>query len=222
MESINKLVYNIRNSILSSNTYIVSVKGSRESVLIDPGMDSAKIDQVFEENNIYPTDILVTHGHFDHVGSVAFFQKKYNAKFHIHQLDVKVLRSVNFFLKIMKIDSIIEVPIPDNIVTGEIKKIELGNLHFECYNLPGHTEGSCVFKVDEHLFTGDTFYAKGIGINHFPGYNEVKLKSSLRKIFKLFDPATIVYPGHGLFEKLGIISETNIELKSFLESNIEI
>ena len=216
------MIYNIRNTILSSNTYIVVNKEKRESVLIDPGMDAAKIDQVIKENNLHPTDILATHGHFDHVGSVAFFQKKYGAKFHIHKLDIKVLRSVNFFLKIMKISSKTEVPVPDNIIEGETKKLELGNFQFEFYNLPGHTDGSCVFKVGEYLFTGDTLYSKSVGINHFPGGNNEKLRLSVQKIFELFDPAITVYPGHGTFEKLGKIRETNIELKNFLESNIEI
>jgi hydroxyacylglutathione hydrolase len=222
VELINHTIYNIRNSILSSNTYIVSAKETRESVLIDPGMDFAAIDKVIEGHNLYPTDILVTHGHFDHVGSVAFFQKKYSARFHIHQLDIKALRSVNFFLRIMKIDSKIDIPVPDNIIKGDITKMELGNFHFEAYNLPGHTDGSCVFKVDECLFSGDTLYTKGVGINHFPGKNNDKLRSSLRKIFAMFGPSVIVYPGHGTCEKLGKIQETNFEIKQFLESNIEI
>ncbi len=216
------MVYNIRNPTLSSNTYIVSKKGKKESVLIDPGMDAAVIDKVIRENNLHPTDILVTHGHFDHVGSVAFFQKKYDAKFHIHKLDIKALKSVNFFLKIMKINSHIEVPVPDNIIEGELERIELGDFLFEAYNLPGHTDGSCVFKIDGYLFTGDTFYSRGIGVNHFPGYNNDKLRLSVRKIFELFDPAVTVCPGHGGFEKLGRIRETNFELKNFLESNNEI
>ena len=105
-------------------------------MLIDPGMDFKAIDKVIEENNLYPTGILVTHGHFDHVGSVSFFQKKYGAKFHIHRFDIKALRSVNFFLKIMKIDAHIEVPVPDHIMEEPIEILHLGNFLFEAYNLP--------------------------------------------------------------------------------------
>jgi len=185
-------------------------------------MDGAAIDTLIEEKKLFPTDVIATHGHFDHVGSVAFFQKKYGARFHMHQLDVKPLKSVNFYLKIVKIEGRIEVPVPGTLWTSDNEDFQSGHFHFEVYNFPGHTNGSCVIKTGNSLFTGDTLYAKGVGINHFPGYDNNKLRSSVNRIFEMFDKDMMVYPGHGGFDSLGNIESGNVELKEFLGVNSEV
>ena len=222
MVSTDHTIYHIKNTVLSSNTYVVATNASNNCVIIDPGMDGAAIDKVIEENQLIPTDILATHGHFDHVGSVAFFQKKYGAKFHVHQLDIKPLNSVNFYLKIVKIEGRIEVPPHDVVWTESEQEFQLGNLHFDVYNLPGHTNGSCVIKTGNSLFTGDTLYAKGVGINHFPGYDNNKLRTSVTRIFELFDSNMVAYPGHGSCNTLGNIETGNEELKKFLQVKSEV
>lgn len=185
-------------------------------------MDQFAIDRLIEENRLIPTDILATHGHFDHIGSVAFFQKKYGARFHIHELDKKPLSSVNFYLKIVKIEGRIEVPVPDTWWKSEKEEIELGNFRFDVFNFPGHTNGSCVLKIGNSLFSGDTLYAKGVGINHFPGYDNIKLRTSVTRIFEMFDEDLMVYPGHGGSDTLGNIEAKNVELKKFLEVKSEV
>lgn len=221
MVSTDHKVLHIRNSVLSSNTYVVTSEKNKNCVIIDPGMDEASIEKLLQEKELIPTDIIATHGHFDHVASVAFFQKKYGAKFHIHELDKKPLNSANFYLKIIKIEGRIEVPIPDTFFKGEKEEIRLDNFFFEVYNFPGHTNGSCVLKIANGLFTGDTLYAKGVGINHFPGYDNNKLRTSVTTIFEMFDFNMMVYPGHGGFDTLGNIEASNVELKEFLQVKSE-
>ena len=205
----------VSNDIFPSNTYIFPF-GDKECVLIDPGLDQNAIDKVLLQLNLRPTHILATHGHFDHVGSVSYFQKKYGAPFYIHRFDLKLLQSVNFFLKIMKIERMVDVPVPEYFLEDDTI-LNFGGNSLYVRNLPGHTPGSCVFAIDKCLFTGDILYAKGVGYNPFPGQDKKKLQSAVKEIFCCFNDELIIYPGHGSADNLGNIRSTNIELKKFLD-----
>lgn len=213
------MVYTVKNGIFPSNTYIVADEGSRHCLLIDPGLDVESIEKGLAELHLHPAHILATHGHFDHVGSVGYFQKKYGAIFYIHRRDEKILKSVNFFLKIMKIDMRVDVPVPDYIFQETNEILLLNNTSVEVYNMEGHTDGSCLFRMGGCLFTGDTLYAKGIGVNPFPGQDKIKLRASLKQIVRTFPEETIIYPGHGGSETLGTIKSSNTELNQFLIIN---
>ncbi|RYY19530.1 MAG: MBL fold metallo-hydrolase [Chitinophagaceae bacterium] len=210
------MVHVVKNKLFPSNTYIVSAEGS-ECILVDPGLDHEAIDHKLTELQLKPAYILATHGHFDHVGSVSFFQRKYNASFYIHEKDEKILRSVNFFIKMMKIDKRVDVPVPDATFTKQRESVQLGGLTFDICNFPGHTVGSCLFLLNDCLFSGDMLYSKGIGVNPFPGQDKVKLKASLLEILELYKGEVMVYPGHGSAEKLDRIKLENKELTLFLE-----
>ena len=180
------MVHLVKNKIFPSNTYIISAEDNQDCILVDPGLDKESIEHKLSEQQLRPTHILATHGHFDHVGSVSFFQKKYDADFYIHEKDVKILRSINFFLKIMKIDMKVEVPVPDYTFSEATDSLLLGGQRVEVYNFSGHTDGSCLFLINECLFSGDTLYSKGIGVNPFPGQDKIKLRASLKEIIDMF------------------------------------
>lgn len=210
------MIVRIKNDIFPSNSYALCKEGSSECLLIDPGVDFEGIERELQNLRLTPTNIISTHGHFDHVSGVSFFVKKYNAKFYIHQDDLKTLKSVNFALKMMKIDLKVEVPVPHNLMTGYSTALELDSLVLNVYNFPGHTNGSCLVEWGNNLFTGDTLYKKGLGLNNYPGENKEDLRASLLKITELFNDQTLIYPGHGDSDLLGKIKMENLELKSFL------
>ncbi|MEJ7826542.1 MAG: MBL fold metallo-hydrolase [Segetibacter sp.] len=210
-------VFTIKNSFFSSNTYLISQQDSRECLVIDPGLDKNAIQHAIDELNVIPSHILSTHGHFDHTGSVHYLQHMYNAPFYIHEQDSKILRSINFFLKIMKIDMRVEVPVPDQLIQGKKADLVLGNFHLSALNFPGHTEGSCLLLIDNVLFTGDTLYSKGLGMNPFPGQDKEKLRNSLNNILTSFTENLMIYPGHGSADTLNSIKAHNKELIHFLE-----
>lgn len=114
-------VYRIKNEILYLNAYICPTYNGRECILIDPGSDHGTIDNKIMELSLKPIGIFCTNGHFDHIASVKKYQKKYNYKFYLHELDLKIAQSSNFLLRIFKIKLFVDIPIPDIF----IKKIEL-------------------------------------------------------------------------------------------------
>jgi hydroxyacylglutathione hydrolase len=210
-------IFTIKNRFFPSNTYLIFQDGSKECLVIDPGLDKEAIQQAIDELALIPSHILSTHGHFDHVASAYYLQQKYNVPFYIHEKDSRILRSINFFIKIMMIDMRVDVPIPDHLLKDHEAQLVLGHFQLRIRNFPGHSEGSCLFIIENAVFTGDTLYSRGIGINPFPGQDKEKLRDSLKKILSSFDGDLMVYPGHGSADTLDSIKLNNKELYQFLE-----
>ena len=79
---------------------------------------------------LIPIAIISTHGHFDHVGCVKLLKTEFNIPFYLHELDLKLCKSANFYLKIAKLDHKIESVTPDFILKGD-----KNSLHFNGINL---------------------------------------------------------------------------------------
>ena len=216
MELTDQLFYTVRNEIFSSNSYFLKDKLSDFCVLIDPGLDTLAIDKKLTELNFKPIAIISTHGHFDHIGSVTFFKNKFNIPFYMHEADLKISQSANFYLKIARINHKIEIPKPDVLLKEKKETISIGNFELCIYNFPGHSAGSCIIKQDKLLFTGDIIYKKGLGFNNFPGEDKAKLKNSIQEVFETFTEDSLVLPGHGESEYLINIKNNNRDLINFL------
>lgn len=215
------MVHCVRNKIFSSNTYLLCSNEDNKCLIIDPGLNGELIDEKIVRLGKLPMGIIATHGHFDHIGSAAFFQKKYSIPFYLHEKDFKISQSANFFLKIAKINHKIITPKPDVLIKGNTNDLNIENFFFKTHNYPGHSEGGIIIEYKNYLFTGDMFYKKGLGLNGFPGENKSTLRNSVIEIFNFFEDHFIVYPGHGESESISFIKENNIELSNFIKENKE-
>ncbi len=218
MGSIDANIKVVKNVIFPSNTYLLSSNIDNTCVIIDPGLDHQSILTAIKESELKPIAILSTHGHFDHIGGVTNIQNEYDIPFYLHELDLKLLQSANFFLFVAKINHKISIPKPDLLFKQKKDKIIIGNFNFDIYHLPGHSNGSCAFQVHKYLFTGDILYKNGIGQESMPREDKVILKESIREIFRNFSDDLLVLPGHGSSEYLGKIKEKNLELKHFISN----
>jgi hydroxyacylglutathione hydrolase len=217
VELIKENIFLIKNKmIFSSNTYIYKFKLNNECIIVDPGFDTELIDTGIKQNNLIPIAIISTHGHFDHIGSAAFFKNKYLIPFYLHEGDLKIAQSANFFLKIAGINHKIEIPKPDKLLKGKTEKVILNNFELSVFNFPGHSSGSCIIKHENNLFTGDIIYKNGLGFNHLPGEDKNKIKQSILEIFDIFPIDCLVLPGHGHCESLINIKNNNSDLIKFL------
>lgn len=222
MASTNYSVVQIKNGIFPSNTYIFTDIDTGKSLIIDPGLDREALVHAEKELGLKPVAVLATHGHFDHIGHAAYFQEKYKIPFYLHEKDLKLSQSANFYLKVARLGFNIDTPVPDHLFRGDKYQFSLAGFECTIYNFPGHTPGSCVIQHKENLFTGDIFYKNGLGFNHFPGENPQQLKESIRTIFHAFTEQTNIYPGHGSAATLGTIKSENKELINFIYSNEEL
>ena len=162
-----------------SNCYILGHKDTQESLVIDPGDDVFRIVKEISKLNLTVQNILITHGHIDHIGGAAELRRITGAPVWIHPLDEPGLG--------FKADGALT----------EGLNLPLGRFSLEVIHTPGHSPGGVCLSVPGAVFTGDTLFAGSVGRTDFPGGSHRQLVGGVvQKVFPLGD-ATRVYPGHG-------------------------
>jgi len=182
------------------NAYLVYERDRKDLLLIDPGDDLPAIERAIRQSGRTPADILLTHGHFDHILAVAPLREKYGARVHIHPLDAYMLLSAGASMMNAAVCRLPFVPVRADAPYPQGERFELTacGLTFEGIHTPGHTPGGVCLLLPAAgaAFTGDTLFAEGYGRYDFPGGDWHQLKSSLRTVLAL-PPTYTVYAGHG-------------------------
>lgn len=206
MTSKNYKIKQISTGVWKENCYIIS-NSANQGLLIDPGAEAKKIDNYIIKNRIKLLAIINTHGHYDHIGAVSFFKKKYSLPFYLHSKDEKLSKSANLYVKIFESKKFIDIPEIDFFIDDIDTPLVLDQFSVECIESPGHTMGSICIKLENHLFTGDTILPGQVGRTDLPGGNNNKLVKSLSILSRL-SPDTIIYPGHGSHSILSVEMNT--------------
>ncbi len=188
-------VRTVANRGLHSNTYLLKIDEGNDCVVVDPGLDREAIEHSLDACGWQPIAVLCTHGHFDHVGSAAYFQKKYGCQVFMHKADARTLKASNFLLMVFKIPQ--KIQLPDVTYIEDQFSIDLAGKPLTYHAAPGHTPGSCVIEFGDAWFTGDTIYSRGVGLSALPGEDAELLKQSIRGLWDRLTCDRIVYPGHG-------------------------
>ena len=123
--------------------------------------------------------ILLTHGHFDHIGAVAALAQK-DTPIWIHRLDAEMLTNPARNLCRM-IRAEVTAP-PATRLLEEGDRLEAAGITLTVLHTPGHTPGSVCFRTGNHLFTGDTLFHGGYGRTDFPGGIPEDMRRSLARL----------------------------------------
>lgn len=185
------------------NTYIVGEEG-KPCIVIDPGSNAnGSLDNYIEKHHKICLGILLTHGHFDHIGGLRTL--KHLATVFMGEDDIPCLEDgklngSGFF----DLAEAVDVKGIEPYALDDEDEIKLGGYLFKTIATPFHTKGSVCYYLQsaKTLFTGDTLFHLGIGRTDMPGGSERTIDSSLRKLLAL-PPATKVCPGHGENTTLG-------------------
>lgn len=187
---------------VQTNCYFVYNANTSECVIIDPGAQAQALYEYIEEKGLKPVAILLTHGHFDHIGAVTMLRNKYGIKIYAARAERETLESPDMNLSVQFGASMI-MEADEWLEDGQ--EIELIGEKIRCLLTPGHTEGGmCFYFVGSGmLFSGDTLFEQSVGRTDFPGGSMSQIVQSIRtKLFVLPDH-TKVYPGHGMITSIG-------------------
>lgn len=179
---------------LRVNCYVVETSPGR-CVIIDLGGDTHHLMDFLENRRLRLRKILLTHGHFDHIGGVEDVRKMTGADVYIHEDDAKMLSSEKYSLA-AGMSYCPFTPVTEyTAITGD-SIINDGDLSFRVIHTPGHSEGSVCYICGDVIFSGDTLFRESVGRSDFPGSNSIDMNNSLRAL-SIFPGDYKVFPGHG-------------------------
>ena len=168
--------------MLQTNCYILT-EGDR-CLVIDPGDEPEKVLAFLEQQDLTLEAILLTHGHFDHVGAVKTLAAETDCRVFLCEQDLNLPGAMT------------AGPLYYTDFYREGDRLTLADMTFEVLHTPGHTPGSVCLRFTEHLFSGDTLFAGSCGRTDFPGSSPADMIRSLNRLSQLEENLN-VYPGHG-------------------------
>ncbi len=175
-----------------TNCYIVHADGFHRCVIMDPGCDAAAILLETARLGLAIEAILLTHGHFDHVGAVKEIAEKTGCALWMSADDwaQKSDPVTRYFYPLANCD------FANLQFCREGQRICAGGLEFLTLATPGHTRGSVCYLCGDALFSGDTLFDGSCGRTDLPGGDQNAIQTSLQRLSSL-DANYTVYPGHG-------------------------
>lgn len=187
-----------------TNCYIVWAAGSNRCAVIDPGYEPETVLARLDQLGLTLDAILLTHGHFDHVGAVKALVKTTGCKLWMSQSDYTQRKNpINDYLYPLHDSNFCEVSFCE-----EGEQIGVGGLTFLVLETPGHTWGSVCYLCEDAMFCGDTLFAGSCGRTDLSGGDRVTMMNSLERLREI-DTDYRVFPGHGESSTLRQEQRTN-------------
>ncbi|HEY5059639.1 MAG TPA: MBL fold metallo-hydrolase [Gaiellaceae bacterium] len=185
---------------IQTNCYVARAsRGATEAAVIDPGGDAAALRLELAGMGASCATILITHGHFDHVGGVADLAEGTGAPVYMPEGERDRLERYPDFAPLGAPGRSYA---PDHLLAGG-ETLDVAGMSFECVAIPGHSPAHVAFHAEGCLFSGDLLFAGGVGRVDLPGADWDTLVASVRTLLDRYPPETVVYPGHGPSTTLG-------------------
>jgi len=223
-----KKIYHIIVGNLATNCWIYPLDNVSENgqpaglapcAVIDPGEEGGRIIAFLDQHKLFPAYIILTHGHFDHIGAVSVLAKEYRNRYGgaeksvtiaIHAADAEYLGPDAFPVHNRSLTAVLGNPVNIGMLMdpqpSPDKLLQEGDTlgPFTVLHLPGHSPGSIALwdEKAEVMFTGDTLFCGGYGRTDLPGGDSKLLLASLMRLFAMNGDIQI-YPGHDGISTIG-------------------
>lgn len=182
-------VFKIYPQGFAANSYLLT-QDEKTAVVIDPAQP--RIADEAKRRGLTVTHVLLTHGHFDHIGGCAALQAE-GAKVGCLAKEAPLALGKNNMADYFGGHV---PPFSVDFTFGDGDILSLDGMQFLVIATPGHTAGGACFCIGDHLFTGDTLFAGDIGRSDLPTGSGAQLTESVRKLYAIQGDFTVC-PGHG-------------------------
>ena len=189
--------------------YIIS--NEKKAVVVDPAANANQIIQYLGTKKLELEAVLLTHGHFDHIGAVNELVAKYQVPIYAHKKEKEYFENPDVNLSPMIYERLVLNKDFEYRFISDQEVIECLGTKVKAFHVPGHTTGSICyyFESEDIVFTGDTLFKHSIGRTDFIYGNHDQLIKGIRGKLLSLPGHTLVYPGHGECTTIGEESKHN-------------
>ena len=183
---------------IPTNAYFYIDDKTKHGFLLDPGAQADKLKQIAAEKGFVIEKILLTHGHFDHIGAVSELQKAWGAEVCMQENGKVYAENPAWNLSSQTGQGIVlenVTYLPDNAVIT----LQANPEHqLKLLAVPGHTSDGCAYysEKDGVAFVGDSVFYESHGRTDMPGGDEETLLSNVARRIMTLPKETILLPGH--------------------------
>lgn len=190
-------IYTVPVGAIQTNCYIIKTK-ENHGIIVDPGDWPERIIETIKHHNIQPKVILLTHGHFDHIGGVKELMEAYpDITLYIGEQELPIVEWSQTYLSQMGFPQTAPYIVEHALLLRDGDKVTVDELTFQTMHTPGHTQGGVIYIVEhqETIFCGDTVFREEIGRCDLPSGDYATMLATLKKIAALPGDYAM-YPGH--------------------------
>jgi len=187
----------IANGTFKENCYVVSHAASGDCLVIDPGSEAAFLTEHLASRGLTPQQIVLTHGHFDHLGAVDALMQRYGIACHVHARDERLVRQAATYAFRFERGAALRVPRGLTYFT-DASGLRWNGRPIDVLPTPGHTAGSVALALGGAcVFTGDTLFREYLGPTTYPESDPAAIVASVALLLDTLGDDCAVFPGHG-------------------------
>lgn len=193
IKAIDESTWQIEEYNENAGVYMYLLAGKKKAILIDTGFGTIDLKKIVQSLTSLPVEVILTHGHADHIGGTSFFERVY-----LNEKDRQVYQqhsAVKYRKSMTGEDSFAPVKAECTYIKGT-EKMDLGDRILKLIPTPGHTIGTiCLLDVEKkRMYTGDTCCEANVLLNLDYATDIQTYRNSILRLKQ--ENFTITWPAH--------------------------